>query len=51
MERLRQIIQHGLRKVDGLYRLLHRLQPVGEVLYVGAPGIAALQWSSRTARG
>ncbi len=35
MEWLRQIIQYGLLKVDRLYRLRHRLQPVGEVLVVG----------------
>lgn len=35
MERVRQITQDGLRRVDDLYRKRHRLQPVGEVLYVG----------------
>ena len=35
MERLRQFIQHNLCKVDRIYRLRHRLQPVGEVLVVG----------------
>lgn len=31
----RHIAQSGLRRVDELYRNRHRLQPVGEVLYVG----------------
>ncbi len=35
MEWLRQIIQHGLLKVDRLYRWRHRLQSAGEVLLVG----------------
>ena len=35
MDRLRQIVQSGLRRVDDLYRQRHRLQPAGEVLYVG----------------
>ncbi|TXF10960.1 YkoP family protein [Pelomicrobium methylotrophicum] len=35
MEWLRHIVQHGLRGVNGCYRLLHRLRPAGEVLYVG----------------
>ncbi|MEK6209845.1 MAG: glycosyltransferase [Pseudomonadota bacterium] len=35
MDRVRQITQSCLRRVDDLYRNRHRLQPVGEVLYVG----------------
>jgi hypothetical protein len=35
MERIRQITQGGLRKVDDLYRRRHGLQPVGEVLHAG----------------
>jgi processive 1,2-diacylglycerol beta-glucosyltransferase len=34
-ERVRQITQRCLRRVDDAYRNRHRLQPVGEVLYVG----------------
>ena len=34
-ERVRQIMQGALRKVDGLYQRRHRLQLVGEVLYAG----------------
>ena len=34
-ERMRQITQACLRRVDDAYRNRHRLQPVGEVLYVG----------------
>ena len=35
MEWLRQIAQGCLRRVDDLYNKRHRLQPAGEVLYVG----------------
>lgn len=35
MNWVRQITQSCLRRVDDLYRDRHRLQPVGEVLYVG----------------
>jgi len=35
MDWVRQITQSCLRRVDDLYRNRHRLQPVGEVLYVG----------------
>lgn len=35
MEWLRGIVLCGLRWVDGCYRLLYRLRPAGEVLYVG----------------
>jgi len=35
MDRVRQITQSCLRRVDDAYRNRHRLQPVGEVLYVG----------------
>ncbi len=35
MDRVRQITQSGLRRVDDLYQSRHRLQPVGEVLYAG----------------
>jgi len=35
MDRVRQITQSCLRRVDDLYRNRHLLQPVGEVLYVG----------------
>lgn len=35
MDWVRQITQSCLRGVDDLYRNRHRLQPVGEVLYVG----------------
>ena len=35
MYRLRQIAQGCLRRVDELYHKRHRLQPAGEVLYVG----------------
>lgn len=31
----RKIMQSCLRRVDDLYRNRHRLQPVGEVLYMG----------------
>jgi processive 1,2-diacylglycerol beta-glucosyltransferase len=35
MDWVRQITQSCLRRVDDLYRNRHRLQPAGEVLYVG----------------
>ena len=35
MERLRRIVRGALRRVDDLYRLRHRLQPVGPILLVG----------------
>jgi hypothetical protein len=35
MDWVRQITQSCLIRVDDLYRIRHRLQPVGEVLYVG----------------
>jgi hypothetical protein len=35
MDWVRQITQSCLRRVDDLYRNRHRLQPVGEILYVG----------------
>ena len=35
MQRMRHIAQRCLGWVDGLYHRWHRLQPVGEVLYVG----------------
>ena len=35
MDRLRQITQSCLRRVDDLYHKRHRLQSAGEVLYVG----------------
>lgn len=35
MDRVRQIAQGCLRRVDDLYHKRHRLQPAGEVLYVG----------------
>lgn len=34
-ERVRQIAQSCLRRVDDAYRNRHRLRPVGEILYVG----------------
>ena len=35
MERLRRLARSALRRVDDLYRLLHGLQAVGPVLFVG----------------
>jgi hypothetical protein len=35
MERLRCIVRSALHRVDELYRLRHRLEPVGPVLFVG----------------
>jgi UDP-N-acetylglucosamine:LPS N-acetylglucosamine transferase len=35
MDWVRQITQNFFRRVDDLYRNRHRLQPVGEVLYMG----------------
>jgi len=35
MEWLRRVLRTVLRGVDGLYRMLHRLRPVGPVLLVG----------------
>lgn len=35
LQRLRRLAQRGLCRVDELYHRWHRLQPVGEILYVG----------------
>ncbi len=35
-ERLRLLALRGMLQVDGLYQRWHRLQPVGEMLYVGS---------------
>jgi hypothetical protein len=35
MERLRRVVRHCLRAVDGIYHRWHRLQPVGPLLFVG----------------
>jgi hypothetical protein len=35
MERLRRVLRTALRAVDELYRVQHRLKPVGPVLFVG----------------
>lgn len=35
MERLRRIVRSALRRADDLYRVRHKLQPVGPILLVG----------------
>jgi len=35
VDRVRRVAQSGLGRVDDFYRNRHRLQPVGEILYVG----------------